>query len=117
MCDRVVIIHRGKVVAQGRPDDLRRELLPPPAILVGTTAGAGRVGAVAARLDGAARASEAAPGQVRVDLPRGSPARGRLLSELAASGVEVTSLAEETPGLEAVFLAATRREAREAPVA
>jgi hypothetical protein len=29
----------------------------------------------------------------------------------------VTSLAEENPGLEAVFLAATRREAREAPAA
>ncbi len=117
VCDRVVIIHRGKLVAQGRPDDLRRELLPPPALIVGTPAGAGAVAAVAARLEPAARVAEETPGRVRVDLPRGSPARARLLAELGAAGVEVTSLAEEAAGLEAVFLAATRREAREAPAA
>ena len=117
VCDRVVIIHRGRLVAQGRPDDLRRELLPPPALLVGTPAGAEAVGAVARRLDSGARASEDGPGRVRVELPRGSAARDRLLGELAAAGVPVASLAEEPAGLEAVFLAATRREAREAPPA
>ena len=117
VCDRVIIIHRGKLVAQGRPDDLRRELLPPPALLVGTTAAAGGVAAVAARLDAAARVTEDGPGRLRVDLPRGSPARGQLLEALAAEKIPVASLAEETHGLEAVFLAATRREAKEAPVA
>jgi len=115
VCDRVVIIHRGRLVAQGRLDDLRRELLPPPALLVGTPAGAAAVGDVARRLDPGARASEDGPGRVRVELPRGSAARGRLLGELTAAGVPVASLAEEPAGLEAVFLAATRREAREAP--
>lgn len=117
VCDRVVIIHRGKLVAQGRPEDLRRELLPPPAILVGTTAPAASVAEVAARLDPEARTSAHGPGLARVELPRGSPARARLLAELASAGVPVTSLAEEAAGLEAVFLAATRREAREAPAA
>lgn len=90
VCDRVVIIHRGRLVAQGRPDDLRRELLPPPALIVGTTAAAARVAAVAVALDGAARAADEGPGRVRVDLPRGSPARARLLASLAAAGVDVT---------------------------
>lgn len=117
VCDRVLIIHRGRLVAQGRPDDLRRELLPPPALLVGTPATSAQVTGIAARLDAAARVTEDGPGRLRVDLPRGSAARGRLLAELAAAGIPVNSLAEESAGLEAVFLAATRREAREAPAA
>lgn len=108
VCDRVVIINRGRIVAQGRTEDLRRELLPPPALLVECDAGPAEVLAAARGLDPAATA-EAAGGRVRVSLPRESPARPGLLGALVGAGVAVRSLAEEPAGLEEVFLAATRR--------
>jgi len=111
VCDRVVIINRGRVVAQGRTDDLRRELLPPPALLVDADLGAETLLEVARGLDPAASAARAADGRLRVVLPHGSPARAGLLGALVRAGHEVRSLAAEPSGLEEIFLAATRRDA------
>lgn len=119
VCDRVVIINRGRVVAQGRSEDLRRELLPPPALLVDAGLTEAALGELARGLDPAAEVGRAPDGRLRVALPQGSPAREGLLPALVRAGHPVRSLAEEPAGLEEIFLAATRRDAagREARVA
>lgn len=118
VCDRVVIINRGRVVAQGRAEDLRRELLPPPALILESSASPAEAAEVARRLDPAAEVEAGPAGRLRISLPRESPARSALLGELVRAGHSVRSMSEEPAGLEEVFLAATRRDsgAREARV-
>ena len=111
VCDRVVIINRGRVVAQGRTEDLRRELLPPPALLLDADLDPGQALGLARALDPAAEVGRAPDGRLRVALPAGSPARAGLLPALVRAGHAVRSLAEEPAGLEEIFLAATRRDA------
>jgi ABC-2 type transport system ATP-binding protein len=116
VCDRVIIIHRGKIVAQGSPAALRQDLLPPPALLITTSASATDVLAIAQKIDPSAQAREAAAGTIRVELSATSQARAQLLAALIQANLSVTTLTEEPTGLEAIFLAATRRETPEAPV-
>lgn len=111
VCDRVVIINRGRVVAQGRADDLRRELLPPPALLIDAGLGPEALLAIARGLEPAAEVGRAPDGRLRLALPSGSDARESLLGELIRAGHRVRSLTEEPAGLEEIFLAATRRDA------
>ena len=118
VCDRVVILSRGRIVAQGRPDELRRELLPAPVHRVVADCPPEEIGRAVRALDpGAACAAvgEAEPGwtRFRVSLPPGSPARDRLLAGLVGAGLRVREVAEEQGGLEEIFLAATRRDPRE----
>ena len=111
VCDRVVIINRGRVVAQGRTEELRRDLLPPPALLIDVEMGAEALLTLARQLDPSAEVATLEGGRLRVSLPVGSPARDNLLGELFRAGHAVRSLAEEPAGLEEIFLAATRRDA------
>jgi len=119
VCDRVVILNRGRIVAQGRTDDLRRELLPAPAHRVVAACGLPELGAATQALDPSATCrdlGEESPGWRRfeVTLTPGSPARERLLATLVAAGLRVREVAETSGGLEDIFLAATRRDAQEA---
>ena len=119
VCDRVIILNRGRIVAQGRPDDLRRELLPSPIHRVVAACAPETLSAAVRALEPGAECAEIgedAPGwrRFRVTLPPGSAARDGLLAGLAASGIRVREVAEERGGLEDIFLAATRRDAREA---
>lgn len=116
VCDRVVIIHRGKVVAQGSPAALRHDLLPPPALLITTSATTDAVLAVVQKIDTAAQARELSPGKIRVELSVDSKARSQLLAALIQANLVVTALTEEPADLEAIFLAATRRDTQEAAV-
>ena len=119
VCDRVVIIAGGQVVAQGRPDELKRALLPPSDLMVETDAPALAVEAAARRLDPAAVAETSigtdGVSRIRIRIPAGSPVRTGLAAELVRAGIAVTALAPERTSLAAVFLAATRRDSSEPP--
>lgn len=122
VCDRVVILNRGRIVAQGRTEDLRRDLLPDPAHRVVAACSLAELTAAARTLEPEASCTElgaAEPGwtQFRVELPTRSAARERLLPGLVGAGLRVREVAEERGGLEDIFLAATRRDAREARAA
>ena len=91
VCDKVVIINRGRLVAQGRTEDLRRELLPEVTFTVVTRADE-------TALLAACRNAEPAAGVVavasadgwntfRVGLPTGSPARETLAGALIGAGL------------------------------
>lgn len=114
VCDKVVIINRGRLVAQGRTEDLRRELLPERGYTIVTRADADSLLAAVQVVEPAARiVGEATPAEgwhtCRLLLPAGSPAGDTLAARLIAAGLSVREFAEERVGLEDIFLAATRR--------
>lgn len=113
VCDKVVIINRGRLVAQGRTEDLRRELLPEAAFSVVTRADEATLLAVCRRAEAAAEVAAVTSADgwntFRVALPAGSPARETLAATLIGAGLALREIAEEKFGLEDIFLAATRR--------
>jgi len=119
VCDRVIILNRGRIVAQGRTEDLRRELLPAPAHHVVAACALAELATAARALDAAASCRElgdegAGWRRFEVALPPGSPARDRLLAGCVSAGLRVREVAEVSAGLEDIFLAATRRDTQEA---
>ncbi len=113
VCDKVVIINRGRLVAQGRTEDLRRELLPEAAFTVVTRADEAALLAACRSAEPAAEVAGASSADgwntFRVTLPAGSPARETLAATLIGAGLALREIAEERFGLEDIFLAATRR--------
>jgi ABC-2 type transport system ATP-binding protein len=113
VCDKVVIINRGRLVAQGRPADLRRELLPERAFTLLTRAdeAALRHACLGAEPAAVVTPLPAIDGWLayRIALPPDSPAAETLASVLIGAGIVLREIAEERYGLEDIFLAATRR--------
>jgi ABC-2 type transport system ATP-binding protein len=118
-CDRVLIINQGRVVAQGTPAQLRREVLGAARYeleLAAETAGLAALPAILAnveptlRIDGPTAPTE--DGFNRLTLTTNSPAElGEVLLRALAgdSRLRVRALRRLHPSLEEVFLAATRR--------
>ncbi|MBX3751119.1 MAG: ABC transporter ATP-binding protein [Opitutaceae bacterium] len=114
-CDRVLIINQGRVVAQGTPADLRREILGHSAYeaeLAGDLAGLPELlAAVDPSLQLAATGPADAQGFVTATLStaREDDLGEALLRAFTGAGLRVRALSRAHPTLEDVFLAATRR--------
>lgn len=114
-CDRVLIINQGRVVAQGTPADLRREILGHSAYeaeLAGDLAGLPELlAAVDPSLQLTATGPVDAQGFANVTLStaREDDLGEALLRAFTGAGLRVRSLSRDHPTLEDVFLAATRR--------
>lgn len=114
-CDRVLIINQGRVVAQGTPADLRREILGHSAYeaeLAGDLAGlAELLAAVDPSLELTATGPADAQGFAAVTLStaREDDLGEALLRAFTGAGLRVRALSRAHPTLEDVFLAATRR--------
>jgi len=114
-CDRVLIINRGRVVAQGSPADLRREVLGHTAYQLVT---AGDLAALPALITAVeptfkvtATSEPDATGfsTVTLSAERDEEFGEQLLRALVAQNFRVRALSRTHPTLEDVFLAATRR--------
>jgi ABC-2 type transport system ATP-binding protein len=118
VCDKVVIINRGRLVAQGRTEDLRRELLPEVSFTLVTRSDEAALLAACRATEPAATvtALPSADGwsTFRITLPTGSPARETLAGALIAADISLREITEDRFGLEDIFLAATRRTPGEA---
>ena len=118
VCDKVVIINRGRLVAQGRTEDLRRELLPEASFTVVTRGDEASLLAACRSAEPTATVASLSSGDgwnsFRVRLPANSPARETLAATLIAAGLSLREIAEDRFGLEDIFLAATRRAPGEA---
>jgi ABC-2 type transport system ATP-binding protein len=108
LAERVAIVSRGKVVVEGRPDDLKRELRG-ESVTVDLSAPA----------DGAAGAVEALDGvhEVLVDgrrlharVERGAEAAPTILAALDAAGAPARAVTIARPSLDDVYLHYTGRD-------
>ena len=114
-CDRVLIINRGRVVAQGTPAALRREVLGRTAYGLTVAGNIAGLPALLQAVDPSFKITTAgepdAPGFVQLALAteRDDEFGEPLLQALIAQNYRVRALSRAHPTLEDVFLAATRR--------
>jgi ABC-2 type transport system ATP-binding protein len=118
VCDKVVIINRGRLVAQGKTDELRRELLPDCVFNLISNTPLSSLSEICTQIESAARVElqESLSGgwnRYRIIIPTQSPIKENLAPLLIKAGVSLREIAEEHYGLEDIFLAATRRTTQE----
>jgi ABC-2 type transport system ATP-binding protein len=112
LCDRILIIDHGKIVAQGTPAELKRRI-------------SGDLVTFDVPVDAVARATELLATQardvtptesgLRVTVENGEAQALPLMRALDAAGIKVGALAIRHPSLDDVFLTLTGRSLRDAP--
>jgi ABC-2 type transport system ATP-binding protein len=115
VCDRVLIIDRGKIVGQGTPEELRRRGSGTP-IVRAAFAGDAAVRDALASIDGVLHVEEThAPGETRVRLEctEGVDVREAVFRRAVENGWVLRELAGETMTLEDVFVRLTTRDQAE----
>jgi ABC-2 type transport system ATP-binding protein len=109
LADRIAVLDRGRIVAEGTPEELKRRI-PGGHVRLHFTAPSG-LNAAAALLDGAARDEDELV--LRVPSDGGVASLRRLLDELDEARVEVDEVSIHTPDLDDVFFALTGQPTRE----
>jgi ABC-2 type transport system ATP-binding protein len=117
VCERVFIIDRGRIVADGSPDDLQSRLLGNPALKIEIKGGGDDVASHLAALEGAGTVTAAGDGIFRLEHDPASDLREAVFHLAVENGWILTGLAAEQASLEDVFVrltmhdeAATREE-------
>jgi ABC-2 type transport system ATP-binding protein len=122
LCDRILVIDNGSIVAAGTPDELKRQVSG-DAVELTLTRGADPLAALDAvkNLAGATDpdVSEAIDGtyRVRVRVTHGGAALPGLLRDLDARGCSLDAVDVRRPTLDDVFLSLTGRSLRDEPAA
>ncbi len=111
LCDRVLVIDHGKIIAEGRPEELKRQISGDVVTLAvsGEPAGAesilaGYPGVREIALDGRA---------IRMTVTRGEEALPGMLRALDSEGITLESIQLARPTLDDVFLTLTGRSLRD----
>jgi ABC-2 type transport system ATP-binding protein len=117
LCDRVLVIDSGTIVAAGTPDALKRQVSGDAIELtLADPLGVDRALEVAKALPGATEPS-ADGARVHVRVPDGGGTLPALLRALDAGGVPLAGVEVRRPTLDDVFLTLTGRSLRDAPAA
>jgi ABC-2 type transport system ATP-binding protein len=111
LCDRILVIDRGRIVAEGTPDALKRRVSG-DLVLVGAGEPE-RVARIAERL-GHVSELTVDDRTARFRVPDGASVLPGLLRELDAAGIAMTSVEVRRPSLDDVFLTLTGRTLRDA---
>jgi ABC-2 type transport system ATP-binding protein len=117
LCDRILVIDHGEIVAQGTPAELKASLsgdrvslrLADPALL-------GEARVIASEVEGATLL-RAQGDLLDLSLPDAAAALAGLLEELSGERVELAGIEVHPPTLDDVFLSLTGRELRDQPIA
>ncbi|MBE3590641.1 MAG: ABC transporter ATP-binding protein [Firmicutes bacterium] len=117
LCERVVILHEGRVVAEDRPETLARALESGETLFLEVAADAERAEAVLRAVPGVAsvtrlkpRGAGAAGAAFRVQAEPGRDVREDLFYRLADARMPLLTLQRDTMSLEEVFLKLTQEE-------
>jgi ABC-2 type transport system ATP-binding protein len=110
LCDRILVIDHGRIVAEGAPDELKRGVSG-DLITLGTDR-PDTAAEIAGRLPGA-RELSTEESAVRVRVPRGDTALPALLRDLDHAGLTMRSVEVHRPTLDDVFLTLTGRTLRD----
>jgi ABC-2 type transport system ATP-binding protein len=114
-CDRVLIINQGRIVAQGTPEDLRREVLGQSAYEIEAAGDLGSLPFLLGSIDpGLSVASEGPADKqgfrtIKLKTLNPEDTGEAILRACLSEGLRVRALSRAHPTLEDVFLAATRR--------
>jgi gliding motility-associated transport system ATP-binding protein len=108
LCDRVVVLHRGRVLAEGDPPTLAARLRRTAYVDVEAAAPVERLEAVLRGVPGVARVERLArsgiDGRCRVEVTSDRDVRAALVAAVAAAGIGLTALVPVEPSLEEAFL-------------
>ncbi len=108
LADRVGIIDRGRIVAEGTPAQLKEEIGSPSVEVV--PADASEADALAQHLQGFGNVALGGRGAVTVQLPGGDAQLAEIVRTLDQAHLRVASLQLHQPSLDDVFLAKTGRK-------
>jgi ABC-2 type transport system ATP-binding protein len=124
LCDRVLVIDHGSLVATGTPEQLKHSVSGDSvAVTLVDSNQTARASSVADAVSSAAGATEVADrvqavdGVVRLRVPDGSAILPVLLRELDAQGIALAGVEVHRPTLDDVFLSLTGRSLRDQPAA
>lgn len=111
LCDRIAIIDHGRIVTDGTPSQLKREIAG-DVVTVGLN---GSAGSAVGLLDGEpyVRSLEVHEGDLRLYVDAGETAIPRILRRLDESGIALDTITLHRPSLDDVFLTKTGRSLRE----
>ncbi len=112
LCDRIAIIDHGEIVAEGTPDELKRQIAG-DVVTVGLNGATPRA---AELLDGQPyirKVETPEGGGLRLYVDTGSTAIPQILRTLDGAGIDLGSIELHRPSLDDVFLAKTGRSLRE----
>jgi len=113
LCDRILVIDNGEIVAEGTPDALKARVSG-DGVTVGVDEDSVTAAAeIAARIEGAHEVTTMDT-SVSFRVPRGDTAMPELLRALDAKGIAMTSMQVQRPTLDDVFLTLTGRSLRDA---
>ncbi|HEX6968553.1 MAG TPA: ATP-binding cassette domain-containing protein [Micromonosporaceae bacterium] len=111
LCDRISILDHGRIVAEGTPEELKKQVAGDVVVLtVGCAAEA--VIPYVQDQDFLEKLEVAGPDRLRLFVDCGTTAIPALLRILNGSGIEITELTLHQPSLDDVFLAKTGRSLR-----
>jgi ABC-2 type transport system ATP-binding protein len=112
LCDRVAIVDQGEIVAEGAPDELKREIAG-DVVTVGLNGSTPRAAELLRSEPFVHKLEVREEGGMRLYVDVGATAIPRILRALDHSGVELDSIELHRPSLDDVFLAKTGRSLRE----
>src|SRR4051794_6181237 len=113
LCDRILVIDAGRIVASGTPDELKSQVGGDVlTVTVEQADQAGRVAALVAALPGA-EAPQVVDTRVVARARHGGAALVSLVRELDGAGIAVAGIESRRPSLDDVFLSLTGRSLRE----
>jgi ABC-2 type transport system ATP-binding protein len=113
LCDRILVIDDGRIVARGTPDELKRKVAGDSVVLsFGSAEDSRAVAAMAARLEGVTL--PAVDGlEVRFQVPHAASALPVLLRAMIEQDVDAIGVEVHRPTLDDVFLTMTGRSLRD----
>ncbi|HLL67944.1 MAG TPA: ATP-binding cassette domain-containing protein [Micromonosporaceae bacterium] len=112
LCDRIAIMDYGEIVAEGTPDELKRDIAG-DVVTVGLNAGTAETAAKLLHDQPFVMKLESLPDSVRLFVDAGAVAIPQILRVLDGAGVELSSIELHRPSLDDVFLEKTGRSLRE----
>ena len=111
LCDRIAIMDYGQIVAEGTPDELKREVAG-DVVTVGVNGAAPKAAGLLGG-EGYVRKLESSDGGLRLYVDEGAIAIPQILRTLDGAGVALASIELHRPSLDDVFLTKTGRSLRE----
>jgi ABC-2 type transport system ATP-binding protein len=112
LCDRVLIINRGAIVAEDTPANLQAQLAGAEQLILRVGGSDGPLTAAICRLQGVAKVHPGpGDGEFRVETGPGQDVRARLARLIVEEGYDLLEMRPASVSLEAVFLQLTKEGA------